>query len=285
MCIIQLVTTQSTIVILTGAELRHDYFRIVLSLSPRLRVLASFREQKQSLLETVSTQVGPHSAIRIHAEERQRSEEDFFGNFIRLTPDRSSPLTIERGALNDDLRFRERIRHLNPDVLVCYGTSIIREPLLSDFAGRFLNIHLGLSPYYRGGGTNFWPLANGEPEFIGATFMQIDAGVDTGDIVHQIRALMFPEDSIHSIGNRLIAKVALTTPAVASHLQNLRRVKQAEIDLCGIDARLYRRKDFTDTALSQAKSNISNGIIADYLEAKERRDARVPIVQAAIDLS
>jgi len=279
------VSLRATAVILTGTELRHDYFRIVLSLSSKLQVLASFREQKQSLLEWVSTPTSPNSAIRRHAEERQRSEEDFFGSFVKLTTDHSLPLTIKKGALNHDLRLQERIRHLNPDVLICYGTSIIREPLLSDFAGRFLNIHLGLSPYYRGSGTNFWPLANSEPEFIGVTFMQIDAGVDTGDIVHQFRGQMFPEDSIHSIGNRLISKVALTAPSVASHLQSLRRVKQIEIDLCGIEARVYRRRDFTDIALNQARTNLINGVVADYLDTKETRDARAPIIQAEIDLS
>ena len=50
------------------------------------------------------------------------------------------------------------------DVVLVFGTGILREALLSAFPGRLINIHLGLSPYYRGAGTNFWPLVNGEPE-------------------------------------------------------------------------------------------------------------------------
>ena len=61
-----------------------------------------------------------------------------------------------------------------------------------------------MSPYYRGSGTNFWPFVNNELQFIGATFMHIDEGVDTGEIIHQIRANIFHDDNIHQIGNRLI---------------------------------------------------------------------------------
>ena len=41
---------------------------------------------------------------------------------------------------------------------------------------------------------------------VGATFMYIDAGIDTGEIIHQIRADIVIGDSPHSIGNRLIKK-------------------------------------------------------------------------------
>ena len=74
-----------------------------------------------------------------------------------------------------------------PDVVLVFGTGILREPLLSAFDGRIINIHLGLSPYYRGAGTNFWPLVNREPEYVGATIHYLDAGIDTGPIISHAR--------------------------------------------------------------------------------------------------
>ena len=56
-----------------------------------------------------------------------------------------------------------------PDVVLVCGTGILREELINLFPGHIINIHLGLSPYYRGAGTNFWPLVNREPEYLGAT--------------------------------------------------------------------------------------------------------------------
>lgn len=276
----QMRNAKRTAVLLTGTELRHDFFRVAVALDPALQILATFREQKPTLLDTLAIQAGCGHVARLHGEERQRSEHDFFGAFVRLAPDLSQPATIDHGAINSDPQLRQRLAKLNPDVLICYGTSIIREPVLSDFEGRFLNIHLGLSPYYRGGGTNFWPLVNGEPEFVGVTFMHIDAGVDTGQIVHQMRATIFPEDSIHSIGNRLIQDMALEAPKVARHLQELPSTRQTDIVLRAIEERVYRRKDFNDDAVSQAKENINGGMFADYLSGKIERDARVPIIRS-----
>ena len=39
---------------------------------------------------------------------------------------------------------------------------------------KILNLHLGISPYYKGSGTNYFPLVNNEPQYVGATFMFLD---------------------------------------------------------------------------------------------------------------
>ena len=84
---------------------------------------------------------------------------------------------------------------------------LINKPDLIDaYKGKFLNVHLGLSPYYKGR-TNIFPIIDKRPEMVGATFMYIDQGIDTGDIIHQIQADYFVGDSVHSVGNRLIKKM------------------------------------------------------------------------------
>ena len=55
-----------------------------------------------------------------------------------------------------------------------------------------------MSPYYEAW-RNYWPLVNNEPECVGATFMKIDGGIDTGPILHQIRANFKIKDNIHMI--------------------------------------------------------------------------------------
>ena len=110
---------------------------------------------------------------------------------------------------------------MKPDLLVCYGSSLIKSDLLRKFEGRFLNVHLGLSPYYRGSGTNVWPLINIEPDMVGATFMYIDAGIDTGKIIHQIRADVYLGDSPHTIGNRLIRKMTSTYAEIVCNFNDL----------------------------------------------------------------
>lgn len=57
----------------------------------------------------------------------------------------------------------------------------------NEFAtSRLFNVHFSKLPAYRGVSTSVWPILRGEKES-GVTFHRIDAGVDTGPIIHQRR--------------------------------------------------------------------------------------------------
>ena len=212
---------------------------------------------------------------RAHVDSRARSEADFFALFNRFAEDRSNPTFIEKGAIIE-ARHTGDLIGLNPDLLVAYGCSLIREPLISKFPGRFLNVHLGLSPYYRGSGTNFFPLVDGAPEYVGATFMHLDAGIDTGEIIHQIRARIFPGDTPHQIGNRLIGDVALVYSELIRRFDDLEPVSQPEEPET---ARLCKRKDFTEGATARLYEQFDGGMIERYLTNMQARCAKVPLVE------
>jgi methionyl-tRNA formyltransferase len=195
------------VVILTGGELRHDFVRMRIASSHDLLVVASYCEGAEKSLGAIVEKQDDNFLRLNHLEARKQSEEDFFRLYVDSCRDESNPVTISKGEINDEQHVRDII-DLNPNLILAYGCSIIRSELLEKFEGRFINVHLGLSPYYRGSGTNFWPLVNGEPEFVGATFMYIDKGVDTGEIIHQMRSHVVFSDSPVNIGNRLIVQVA-----------------------------------------------------------------------------
>src|SRR2546422_1926532 len=71
-----------------------------------------------------------------------------------------------------------------PDAILISGTRLIRPPVLQ-CRSRFgmINMHTGLSPYYRGGPCTFWTLYNEEPEYAGVTIHYITTGIDSGDII------------------------------------------------------------------------------------------------------
>ena len=196
--------------------------------------------------------------------------------FCSKVEDKSKPKFIKKGEINNQDHVSQ-ITQLNPDVIISYGCSIIRSELIHVFKGRFINIHLGLSPYYRGSGTNFWPFVNNELQFIGATFMYIDQGVDTGEIIHQIRANISYNDSIHQIGNRLIRDTFSECVKLIRSSTELARMNQLKID--SIDVRYYRNKDFTEESLAQAHKNILDGMIVDYLKNKSYLENKFPIIK------
>ena len=95
---------------------------------------------------------------------------------------------------------------------------------------------------------------------VGATFMHIDAGIDTGTIIHQIRADIFLGDSPHSIGNRLIRKMTETYAEVIVKLNYLEDAEQPNVL-----GDLYLKKDFDSKAYRLLYDNLNMGMIENFL--------------------
>ncbi|HXU72773.1 MAG TPA: methionyl-tRNA formyltransferase [Polyangia bacterium] len=79
--------------------------------------------------------------------------------------------------------FLDELRALAPDVcvVVAYGKILPPEVLAAPKHG-CLNVHASLLPKYRGAAPIQWAIIRGERE-TGVTLMQMDAGMDTGDML------------------------------------------------------------------------------------------------------
>jgi len=108
------------------------------------------------------------------------------------------PLKVRDGALAAALGA------LTPDLLVvvAYGR-ILGEDLLRLAPQGAVNVHASLLPRFRGAAPIQWAVAEGERE-TGVTIMQMDAGLDTGDILLQ-RALLVGGDDAEALALRLAA--------------------------------------------------------------------------------
>ena len=97
------------------------------------------------------------------------------------------PGTEKRGRLTDAAlkELTDRLRALRIDLVACAGfLRILREPFLSAFAGRILNIHPSLLPEFPGLDPVARALAAGVTRS-GCTVHLVDAGIDTGAILGQ----------------------------------------------------------------------------------------------------
>ncbi|MGI8669923.1 MAG: formyltransferase family protein [Aridibacter sp.] len=79
---------------------------------------------------------------------------------------------------------RNKLKNLDADLGVLYGTNIIKKSVFEIPGMGSINIHQGLAPIYRGGPTVFWELYNGEKK-IGITVHFVAPKVDTGDLILQ----------------------------------------------------------------------------------------------------
>jgi phosphoribosylglycinamide formyltransferase-1 len=98
---------------------------------------------------------------------------------------------------------------------------VIKEPLLTAFPGRILNIHPSLLPAFRG--LEAWRQAveAGVAE-AGCTVHLVDAGVDTGKILGQSRVPVLPDDSAETLHARIqVAEHELYPRMVREFAQSL----------------------------------------------------------------
>ncbi len=92
-----------------------------------------------------------------------------------------------------DGAFLVRLRDTRPDVgvVVAYG-HILKTELLELPPRGMVNVHPSLLPALRGPAPVEWAVIQGLTE-TGVTIMQLDAGMDTGPILHQIPDLIAPD--------------------------------------------------------------------------------------------
>ena len=99
--------------------------------------------------------------------------------------------------------FLEEIRGYQPDLIVvtAYGR-ILPGPLLHLPPLGTINVHGSLLPRYRGAAPIQWAVLNGDPE-TGITIMQVDEGMDTGDIYLADRLTISPDDTSGSLAVKM----------------------------------------------------------------------------------
>lgn len=255
-------------IVLTSSMRRHTF--MANAVASRLSVAGVWQEEKSFQPLKYASNAEDETVIGQHFEARDASEETFFRehDLVKAPARRVSP-----GGCNDPGEI-DAMRRLAPDVVLVFGTGMLKQPLIDTFPGRIINVHLGLSPYYRGAGTNFWPLVNGEPEYCGATIHFLDIGVDTGPIIAHVRPEIRSGDGPHDIGNRtIVAAAAALAGAGAAHARApLRGVPQSG------GGRLYKRADFSATAVRQLYRNFDAGMVDDYLRDREQRDAKLSLI-------
>jgi folate-dependent phosphoribosylglycinamide formyltransferase PurN len=197
--------------------------------------------------------------------------QDYFGRVIaaeaevfgtpRFAPRNVRQLPVKMGDLRR-LDLHSLGDALNADVCVVFGASFIKGPLCENLvANRAINIHMGVSPYYRGSSTNFWAMHDDRPQFVGATIHRLSAGLDSGPILfHAFPTARAVDPFVYGMQCVRAAHESLVDHLRKGDLFSLEPVPQER----SRELRYTRNADFTDE------------VAADYL-------GRLPSPQAMKD--
>ena len=131
---------------------------------------------------------------------------------------------------------------LKSDIYVVFGSSYIKGELVDYLVKqKAINIHMGVSPYYRGTDCNFWALHDNNPHLVGATIHMLSKGLDSGPMLYHamsnIRTNPFEytmstvKSAFHSISKRIQDKSIFEMKSVTQNKDNeIRYSKKIEFN-------------------------------------------------------
>lgn len=143
--------------------------------------------------------------------------------FLLVTHDKEAHAAALREVLGEGScsEFREKekvIRMTSPDteelvrvvdgfhpaIIAVYGTYKIPDAVLGVAQNLAINMHTGISPFYRGTACAFWPIVENEPEKVGATVHECTSKLDGGAIFFSASATLYKGDNLHTIFARAV---------------------------------------------------------------------------------
>ncbi|MCX6350585.1 MAG: formyltransferase family protein [Bacteroidetes bacterium] len=260
------------VVVITSNQLRHRYYVNIISQS--LDVCGIVTEEKSlATIQVSSSSAEDDEVINKHFKNRDEAEVKLLGQIDSFP---NAPLLqMPFGKINTE-EVIGWIKEKQPDYILLYGSGIIKDPILNYYENKIINLHLGLSPYYRGSGTNFWPLVFNEPECVGATIHLAVRKVDAGSILCQIRPDINKKDKTHEIGTKALMRGVEAIPIVLEKYK-LGVLKPKNQDIS--QGKVYRLADFNASVVKKVIDNFSNGMIESYLLNRKIRDDRFPIIE------
>ena len=220
--------------------------------------------QREELLPQPSNDLNPHdkNLFKKHFENRLRIESQIYGNLNAHDVFRNhNPTFINPDELNSEL-IADKVKKFQADFCFIFGVGLILDPVIEELPADKINLHLGLSPWYKGAATLFWPFYHLKPQFCGSTFHQITKQADAGEIIHQCVPELFLGDTIHGVGARCVVKAKDELSKIFCHW---RKSQRFEGTLQKTSGRNWRRVDFHASQLRVIYNLYKDNIVDNYL--------------------
>lgn len=177
------------------------------------------------------------SLYELHFRKRANSEAKFFGD--GYFPE-TGTLKVTKDNLNSG-QTREFIRDTAPELLLSYGVHRLENETLNCCKGEKWNIHGGLSPWYRGSITHFWPSYLMEPQMTGMTIHDLSQELDAGDVIHQTAAGLVKGDGLHDLSCRAVETLEKDLPQLIGMLAEKKAIHKTKHRTSG---RLWTSNDW-----------------------------------------
>lgn len=272
---------EQSIVLITGDDLDHRYVANVLSSSLGLTGIVVDHGKKMGMIQrsqrvwrryTIGQLFSRVCLVVLRAVWRDASRRtarftDVFGaeNCSEFT----HPELLRHVQGINGPEGVSAVRSLRPDILLIYGTGIVGQKVLSLARRIALNMHTGISPYYRGCDCAFWPVHNEELHLLGATVHECTSDIDGGRIFGTAGVPLHADDCLFAIFARCVkAGTALYTRIVKEFMVSDLAGETQDLSL----GREYRAFEKGVRAEWKARQNVKAGLVRRYVERSRSTD-------------
>jgi len=191
----------------------------------------------------------------------------FKKEFVNKNNKNIKTLPILNGDLNK-LSLSYLDNFLKSDIYIVFGSSYIKGELI-DFLvkKKAINIHAGVSPYYRGTDCNFWALYDGNPHLVGSTIHLLSKGLDNGPMLYHAMSnlktnpfeysMSTVKSAFHSIAERIKDSSLLTIkPIVQDKVKEIRYTKKVDFNEEAV-------KDYFEKKIDLNSKEFDNSLLKD----------------------
>lgn len=187
---------------------------------------------------------------------------------LELNPSTGAKVIYTEGvrAINSSI-YVEKIKSLKPDIIAVCGTSILKKEILAIPSKGVINLHGGLSQWYRGVWATLWAVYNGEPEYVGATVHYVSDGIDDGNIIYQGRPEISADDNQESL------YVKVVKLGIDLMIKSINEIGSGVVRSYPLrhKGRLYLSKQVTHEVVRDTWKRVEAGVIRDYIRGQKAR--------------
>ena len=228
------------ITVFTSNQPRHNY--LINELSKIASKLFVIQEVKTIFPGMLNSHYIPSKIKHNYFKKVINAEKNIFKNKHINISNNLSYLSIQLGDLNF-IKLSSIKSFLNSDIYIIFGSSYIKSELI-DFLikNKAINIHMGVSPYYKGTDCNFWSMYDQNYNLTGATIHLINKNLDSGPILYHAMSEKFDNPFIYSMSTVKSAVDSLVNKIFDNSIFKIKPTIQRKNKLI----RYSKKNQFTD---------------------------------------
>lgn len=258
------------ILIICGDHFRHRFMlEPILKINCKINCIIMKRESQKSLRHDVPKPLNKTESklLDLHLKKRYLKEVNAFGNkTIYDFLDKNK--IIETDAINlNSTKIKTYIKKFNANICFIMGPGLISEKIRNILPPKTFNIHLGLSPWYRGSATLFWPSYNLEPWKTGITFHKLNSNADSGQIIHHSVAKLKKGMDLFDLTISAMKEGRKDLKKILNYLAKGKKIKSYKQKFYG---KSYATKFFKPTHLKVIYELFNDKLIDYYLKNKKK---------------